>query len=59
MGADAVIAQTEWKDYRALDPAKLPPVVIDGRRVFDGRKLAEAGVRYRAVGLGSWRMRPG
>jgi UDPglucose 6-dehydrogenase len=57
-GADGVVLQTEWPEYRALDPRRLKallrtPVVVDGRRTFSPAAMAEAGLRYRAIGLGS------
>lgn len=57
-GADAALVQTEWKEYRDLQPdvftkmLKAPAVVVDGRRTFDPRRMLDAGIRYRAVGLG-------
>lgn len=52
---DAVVFQTEWREFRhvhARDFCKLmkKPVVIDGRRTVDPRKLKKAGVRYLAIG---------
>ena len=52
-GADAAVVQTEWAEYRALDPKRMPRVVVDGRRTFEPAKMREAGVRYRAIGLGT------
>ncbi|MHB1261262.1 MAG: nucleotide sugar dehydrogenase, partial [Thermoplasmatota archaeon] len=57
-GADAVVFQVEWPEYRAIDPAALrrllqTPVVIDGRRTLDPAKAKAAGLRYRAIGLGT------
>ena len=52
-GADAAVVQTEWAEYRALDPRRLPRVVVDGRRTFDPRAMRAAGLRYRAIGLGT------
>jgi UDPglucose 6-dehydrogenase len=57
-GADGAIVQTEWSLYRECPPetfARLmrKPVVIDGRRTFDPARMAAAGVRYRAIGLGT------
>ena len=54
-GADAVVFQTEWPEFRHIrtrDFCRLmkKPVVIDGRRTVDGRKLRKAGVRYLAIG---------
>lgn len=54
-GKDAVIFQTEWREFRRI-PAHLfkklmrRPVVIDGRRSVDAAKLRKAGVRYLAIG---------
>ncbi|MFA5861481.1 MAG: UDP-glucose/GDP-mannose dehydrogenase family protein [Candidatus Thermoplasmatota archaeon] len=58
-GADAVVVQTEWTEYRGIDAATFraqlpaPHVVIDGRRTFSPEAMAAAGVRYRAIGLGT------
>lgn len=56
-GADAVVFQVEWPEYRAIEPNDLKgllrsPVVVDGRRTLDAAKARAAGLRYRAVGLG-------
>jgi nucleotide sugar dehydrogenase len=56
-GADAVVFQVEWPEYKAIDPKELKgllrqPVVVDGRRTLDSAKAAAAGLRYRAIGLG-------
>jgi UDPglucose 6-dehydrogenase len=57
-GADAVVLQVEWPEYKAIDPKELAgllarPVVVDGRRTIDAAKARAAGLRYRAVGLGA------
>jgi UDPglucose 6-dehydrogenase len=51
-GADAALLMTTWPDFQEL-PALLnalptPPVVIDGRRMLDKRRIA----RYEGIGLG-------
>lgn len=56
-GCDAVVFQTEWPEYRNLDPRDLvrllrQPIVIDGRRALDATRCRAAGLRYRAIGLG-------
>lgn len=54
-GKDAVIFQTEWREFRKM-PAHLfkklmrQPIVIDGRRSVDAARLKRAGVRYLAIG---------
>jgi len=52
---DTVVFQTEWKQFRHIHATHFgklmkEPVVIDGRRTVDARKLRKAGVRYFAIG---------
>jgi UDPglucose 6-dehydrogenase len=55
-GADAVVIQTEWDEYKALEPSELvrrmapSPVVVDARRALDPEAMVAAGVRYLGVG---------
>lgn len=54
-GADALILCTEWEEFRSLDLEKLrsvmaQPIVLDGRNVFDPKKMAELGFIYKSVG---------
>ena len=54
-GVDAVLLLTEWKQYRALDPARLGPLVrvraiVDGRNCLDPVQWRQAGWTYRALG---------
>jgi UDPglucose 6-dehydrogenase len=54
-GADAVVLLTEWKHYRALDPAAVAaqvanPVVVDGRNALDAAAWRAAGWTYRGLG---------
>ncbi len=54
-GRNAVVFQTEWKQFRRIHAshyAKLmkEPVVVDGRRSVDAGRLRRAGVRYFAIG---------
>ncbi len=56
-GADCAILMTEWPEYAALSPAVFAermarPLVLDGRRALDAKALRDAGVEYRAIGLG-------
>lgn len=51
--ADLVILGTEWKEYKALDPATLSvknKTVIDGRNVLDVAKWQGAGWKVIALG---------
>jgi UDPglucose 6-dehydrogenase len=54
-GADAVVICTEWDEFRQLDLAKLKsvmahPTVLDGRNIFDPRRMAELGFLYKSMG---------
>ncbi|HVL88279.1 MAG TPA: UDP-glucose/GDP-mannose dehydrogenase family protein [Candidatus Thermoplasmatota archaeon] len=56
-GADAAVIQAEWPQFRLLAAPEWArrmrrPLVIDGRRSVDARRLRAAGVEYLAVGLG-------
>lgn len=56
-GAEAVIVLTEWREFRALDPARTAGlvagrVVIDGRNCLDADEWRAAGWRYAALGRG-------
>ena len=54
-GADALIIDTEWEIFRALDLARirsllLQPLVIDLRNVFRPADMLAAGFRYHSIG---------
>lgn len=54
--ADALVICTEWNEFRNPDFAYIKhemrdAVIIDGRNLFDPRKLAALGIRYEGVGL--------
>lgn len=54
-GADLVVLVTEWREYRALDPAAAAervaaPRIIDGRNVLDPVAWRAAGWEYRGLG---------
>jgi len=54
-GAELVLHLTEWKQYRAIDPAVVKslvksPIMIDGRNMLDMDLWASAGWRIHAVG---------
>ncbi len=55
--ADACILVTEWSEYMNLPSETFnekmkTPIIIDGRRVLDYKKLREKGIKYRGIGLG-------
>ena len=53
--ADAVLILTDWKEFAAIDLAKLNravrfPIVIDGRNLYKPEKMLEHGFTYVSVG---------
>jgi UDPglucose 6-dehydrogenase len=53
--ADAVVICTEWDEFRQLDLAKLKsvmahPTVLDGRNLYEPRRMAELGFLYKSMG---------
>jgi UDPglucose 6-dehydrogenase len=54
-GADALIICTEWDEFRQLDLEKLrvamnQPILLDGRNLYEPRKMAELGFVYKSIG---------
>ncbi len=54
-GADALIIVTEWKNFRAVDFAKIKarlktPVIFDGRNIYDPKDLENHGITYYSIG---------
>lgn len=55
--SDICFVLTEWKQIKELDPKDFlnlmkTPIVIDGRRVFDPKKMKQLGFIYKAIGYG-------
>jgi UDPglucose 6-dehydrogenase len=53
--ADALVICTEWEEFRQLDLEKLRsimahPTVIDGRNLYDPKRMADLGFTYKSVG---------
>lgn len=53
--ADALLLVTSWDEYRHIQPQMFKdlmkkPLIIDGRRIYDKKKLNEAGVLYKGIG---------
>ncbi|WP_461482719.1 UDP-glucose dehydrogenase family protein [Porticoccus sp.] len=62
-GADALVICTEWKHFWAPDFAALAekmnhPVIVDGRNLYDPKRMAAAGFDYLAVGRNSYTAAP-
>jgi len=56
-GADALAIVTDWNEYRHPDFARIKetlksPVVVDGRNLYDRRKMAALGFTYASIGRG-------
>jgi UDPglucose 6-dehydrogenase len=57
-GADALVVVTDWNEYRHPDFARIratlkSPVVVDGRNLYDARKMRTLGFTYDSIGRGS------
>ncbi len=55
--ADALILVTEWNEFKQLDMARVKssmrqPVLVDGRNIYDPKRMAELGFTYRGMGRG-------
>jgi UDPglucose 6-dehydrogenase len=54
-GADALVLITEWDEFRHLDLERIKasmrrPVIIDGRNIYEPKRMRELGFVYRGVG---------
>jgi len=54
-GSEAVVVVTEWKQFKALDPAETlakvaRPVIFDGRNILDPEAWKSAGWEYHGMG---------
>ncbi len=52
---DALVVCTEWNEFKQLDLARLKtsmrkPVMVDGRNLYDPKRLKELGFEYRGMG---------
>ena len=55
--ADALLVVTDWNEYRHPDFTRIKaalrsPVVIDGRNLYDARKMKALGFTYDSIGRG-------
>jgi UDPglucose 6-dehydrogenase len=61
--ADCCIIVTEWDEFKNIRPETFlermkHPTIIDGRRIYDPRTYAQAGIQFLAIGLGPPTERP-
>lgn len=53
--SDCLIVITEWNEFKELDFKKIKkllkqPLIIDGRNIYDGKKLKKLGFKYICIG---------
>lgn len=53
--ADVCFIFTEWPEFQEIAPKMFAeymrnPMVLDGRNIYDRRKMEEAGVEYEGIG---------
>ena len=56
-GSDALVVCTEWNEFKQLDLKRIhsvmrQPVIIDGRNIYDPKKMIDLGFKYRGIGRG-------
>ncbi len=56
-GADALVLVTEWNEFKQLDMLRiketmLQPVILDGRNIYDPKRMKEMGFIFRGMGRG-------
>jgi UDPglucose 6-dehydrogenase len=56
-GADCLAILTEWNEFKELDFARLKkllrqPLVVDGRNIYDPKRMKALGFRYIGLGRG-------
>lgn len=54
-GADCALIVTEWNEFKELDLKKIKklmcqPVIVDGRNIYEPKKMRELGFRYNCIG---------
>jgi UDPglucose 6-dehydrogenase len=57
-GSDALVVVTDWNEYRHPDFGRMKrtlksPVVVDGRNLYDARKMRALGFTYESIGRGA------
>lgn len=54
-GADCAVIVTEWNEFKELNLIKIKkllrqPIIVDGRNIYDPKKMRELGFRYYSIG---------
>ena len=55
VGSSALCIVTEWDEFKELDLAKISkimkkPIILDGRNIYNHKKIKEAGFIYMGMG---------
>jgi len=55
--ADALVLMTEWNEFKQLDMTRIKgtmrqPILLDGRNIYDTRRMKALGFIYRGMGRG-------
>ena len=55
--ADALVIVTEWNEFKSLNMPQIradaPPVLIDGRNIYEATEMNRLGFIYRGMGRGT------
>ncbi|NIM94287.1 MAG: nucleotide sugar dehydrogenase [Anaerolineales bacterium] len=56
-GCDAIVVCTEWNEFMQIDLARLKvalrtPIMVDGRNIYDPKKMFDLGFQYVGIGRG-------
>jgi UDPglucose 6-dehydrogenase len=56
-GSDALVIVTDWNEFKHLDMARIrasmaQPVLMDGRNIYEPRRMQQLGFIYRGIGRG-------
>ena len=56
-GADCLAILTEWNEFKELDFRRLKkllkqPLIVDGRNIYDPKRMRKLGFRYVGIGRG-------
>ena len=55
--SDCLLIMTEWDEFRHLDLARIKrllrqPIIVDGRNIFEPKKMKNLGFIYKSIGRG-------
>jgi len=57
-GSNGLVIVTDWNEFKHLDMARIKasmaqPVLMDGRNIYDPRRMEELGFVYHGIGRGA------